>query len=88
MFNWLFGPRRWVCDDPNCVYRPNAPPLTELTLWTEVPINQVDGKPVTDLKVVGRPSVAVWTMGDVVLLWPAPDPSKRWRLFIQEDTRP
>lgn len=65
-----------------------APPLTEISFYTEMPIDKTNGKALTEFKVVGRPTIALWTKGDVLWLWPRPDPSKRWRLFIQEDTRP
>jgi len=79
---WEGRRRQEIIDDIR-----SRPRLTELALYTEMPLT-TDGQPVFNLKVVGRPNLGLWMAGDEVLMWPSPDPTKRWRLFIQEDTRP
>ena len=61
-----------------------AAPVTELMPWEGVPPKALDG---STREIVGRPTVGHWPTISAAL-WPRPDPSKRWRLFIQEDTRP
>lgn len=81
MFNWLFGPTRTqqILADIRA-----RGPLTEIEMWEEWPDTLVDEK-LFDMR--GRPTLAKRGLL-IAALWPRPDPSKRWRLFIQEDTRP
>lgn len=64
-----------------------AAPVTEILQHLEMPTNMA-GRRLDEMPVQARPTDAVWREPDVLWLWPRPDPSKRWRLFIQEDTRP